>query len=99
MDIENLLLTLLVEGEDLVASGCVRCLLEVRAQTSPCTLTLLGDGILLVDVLGLLGRLILLVELLKSGCEARGEPMLVVEGKCSLDCLVADSVAMGKVFC
>jgi len=97
VDIKNLLLALLVEGEDLVTGWRVRCLLEVRVQASPCASAPLRDGILLVDVLGLLTGLVLLVELLQSRCEARGEAVLVVEGECSLDCFVANSIAMSKV--
>lgn len=66
MHIQHLLLALLVERENLVAGWCVDGLLEVGAQTLPCTSSLLADRVLLVDILGLFGSLVLLVKLLKS---------------------------------
>lgn len=97
MDIENLLLTLLVEGENLMTSWCVGGLLEVCVQAGPCTSTFLSNGVLLIDILGFLSGLVLLVELLKGGCETRGEAVLIVESESSLDCFVTDGVAVGEI--
>lgn len=64
VDIKDLLRTLLVERNDALASRGLGSLLEVRVQCVPHAIAALGDGVFLVDALGLLSGLVLLVELL-----------------------------------
>jgi hypothetical protein len=97
--VKDLLGTLVVERTHALASGSLGSLLEVRRQTPPALVGLLGDAVLLVDGLSLLGRVVLAIELLKGLGEAVGDTVLLVERNGLLDGLVREDVAMGEVFC
>lgn len=56
-----------------------------------------GDTVGLVRRLGLLGGLVLVVEVLERGQEAAGDTVLVVKVERALRSLVADNVAVGEV--
>lgn len=95
MYVEDLLGALHVEAVDAVTGRSVHSLFEVRVQAGPCTCSFLRDAILVVYFLGLLGGLVLGVELLEGVGEAAGEAMLIVETNSTLDGFVADGVALG----
>lgn len=57
-----------------------------------------GDAVGLVCGLGLLGGLVLAIEVLERLQEAAGDTMLVVKVERTLGSLVADNVAVGEVF-
>lgn len=97
--VEDLLGALVVESTHALAGGGLGGLLEVRRQTPPALVGLLADAVLLVNGLGLLGRLVFAVELLEGLGEAAGDAVLLVEGESLLDSLVREDVAVGEVFC
>lgn len=97
VDIKNLLAALVVEVSELLASRCAHGLLEVGAQARPGSNALVSNTVLLVDTLGLCGSLVLGIELLESGGEAGADTVLLVKSKSTLNGLIADGVAVGKV--
>lgn len=70
MDVLDLLATLRVEVDELLAGWGTSCLLEVGCQASEEAVGLGGDTIGLVDRLGLIGGMVLLVEAGEGGQEA-----------------------------
>lgn len=98
MHIHDLLLANGVELSHALTGWCFEGLFEVRGQAGPGTHGVVGDVVLLVEVGGGLGSFCLLVEGLESGCEAGRVAMLRVEVNSAGDGLVADGVAVGKVF-
>lgn len=97
VDVEDLLVSGLVEASQLLASRSTDSLLEVGVQAAPASVGLVGDTILGVDGLCLLGCLVLAVESLQGVGEAAADTVLVVKGNCSLDGLIADDVAVCEV--
>lgn len=98
VDIKNLLAALVVEVSELLASRSAHGLFEVGVQARPGSNTLVSDTVLLVKSLGFCGSLVLGIELLESGSEASADTVLLVKSKSALNGLVADGVAVGKVF-
>lgn len=95
--VQDLLLALRVESADALAGRGLGGLLEVRGQAAPALVSARGDAVLLVDGLGLLGGLVLAVELLQGGGEAVGDAVLLVEGDRALNRLVAQHISVGQV--
>lgn len=97
VDVEDLLVSGLVEASQLLASRGADSLLEVGVQAAPASVGLVGDTILGVDGLCLLSCLVLAVESLQGVGEAAADTVLVIESNCSLDGLIADDVAVCEV--
>lgn len=97
MDVLHLLGSLRVEVDELLARGGAGRLLKVRPQPRKERVGLLGHAVGLVDALGLVGGVVLGIEVLKGGEEAVGDAVLVVKVDGSLDGLVSYDVAMGHV--
>lgn len=97
VNVADLLVRLDVELSHLPTGRRVECLLEVRVQTAPVVHSLVGDLVLLVKTLGPVGGTVLFVEVGKSGREARGEAVLVVQRDGLLDRLVADHIAVSQI--
>ena len=89
MDILDLLGTLGIEVDELLASWGTCSLLEVGRQTSQKTVGLLCNSIGLIDRLGLIGGMVLLVEASEGRQEAVGDTMLAIEVDGLLDGLIA----------
>lgn len=96
VNIQDLLLSLLVERADLLTGRRVGGLFKVRGETRPCLVALGGDGVLLVDGLSALSDLVLGVEVGQGVLELGADAVLLVEGKSTLDGLVADDVSVGQ---
>lgn len=97
MDITDLLIRLQVEIAHFPPCRGIERALKVRVQATPALLSLGGDVVLGVELLGTVGRVHLAVELRQGGCESRGETMLLVQRDGLLDGLIADRVAVSKV--
>ena len=99
MDILNLSGSLCVEVDELLASWSIGSLLVVRGQSSKEGVGSSSDAIGVVDRLGLVGSMVLLVEAGEGVDEAVGDTMFLVELNSTLDGLITDNVAVGKIFC
>lgn len=66
-------------------------------EAAPAVDGLVADLVVLVELLGLVEGVVLLVEVLQGGGEARGEAVLLVQRDGLLDRLVADDVAVRQV--
>jgi len=98
VNVHDLLVALGVEGTDALSSRSVESLLKVGAQTAPAGGSFLRDLVLLVDGLSFLRSLVLGVEVGECLLEATADSVLLVDLESSLDGLVADGVAVCKVF-
>ena len=98
MDIADLLVALGVKCRKLLTSGGIDGFLKVRAQAGPSSAGFLGDTIAGIDAFGAVAGLVLAVEVGKSGGEAVGDTMLVVECNGTLDGIVADGVPVRQIF-
>jgi len=98
VDVQNLLLGLGVEVDKLLASWGTSSLLVVGSQAREEGAGLLGNTVGLVDRLGLVGGMVLLIKVVESGKEAAGNSVLAVKLNGTLDSLVANDVAVSKVF-
>merc|ERR1711977_274077 len=83
--------------DDLLASWSSGGLFEVGSQASEEIVGLLGDTIGLINRLGLVGGMVLLIEVGEGGQEAVGNSVLGVEIDGLLDGLVTEYVAVGNV--
>lgn len=97
MDVLDLLAALGVEVDELLASWSSGGLFEVGSQASEEIVGLLGDTIGLINRLGLVGGMVLLIEVGEGGQEAVGNSVLGVEIDGLLDGLVTEYVAVGNV--
>ena len=97
VDVTDLLVALRVKCKETLTGGGAEGLLEVRVQALPPGLDLLRDPVVGIDALGLLGRLVLVVEVGESVGEAAGDAVLVVESDGFLDGLVADHVPLRQI--
>ena len=97
--ITNLLVALGVEGMETLTGGRAKGFLEVRIQATPTGLDLLRDTVVGIDILRLLGRLVLAVEVGQSVGEAIGDTVLAVESEGALDGLVTDHVTLSQILC
>lgn len=98
VDVAHLLVGLDVEVANLTASRGAERLLKVGVETLPAAGGLVGDLVALIESLGTLCSLVLLVEVGQGSGEAVGDAVLLVQGDGLLDRLVADYIAMCKVF-
>lgn len=97
MDVADLLVALDVEGANLLAGGRTDGLLEISVQALPSGLSLIGDAIVVVKTLGLVSRLVLLIEGGQGVGELRADTVLVVECDGLLNGVVADHVTVREV--
>lgn len=79
VDIEDLLVALLVEASQLLTGWGAQSLLKVRVHGAPASGSLLGNSVLGIDSLSLLGCLVLAVKVVESRQEAVADTMLVVK--------------------
>lgn len=86
-----------VELGDLLAGGRVGGLLKVRVEAAEEAAAAGGDAVGLVGGAGAVRGVVLGVEVLDGGEEARGDVVLVVEVDGALEGRVADDVALGEV--
>lgn len=98
MDIRDLAGGLGIEVNKLLAGRGLGCLLVIRSQSSKERVDTGSDAIGVIDGLGLVGCMILGVELGESLDEAAAYTMLLVEFDGTLNGLITDSVSVGKVF-
>jgi hypothetical protein len=88
-----------VEVNELLSGWRASGLLIVRGQSREKRVGFLGDTIGLVNGAGLVCGMVFIVEALNGRDEAGGDTMLLVEINGTLDCLVTENIAVGKVFC
>ena len=98
MHVQHLLFTGFVERAKLAAGGRIKDAIEIGVHAAPGFSCLLGDTKATVRSASTLARLdIALVEVLESGGEAGRDAVLFIEGNGTLNRLVGDGVAVGKV--
>jgi hypothetical protein len=98
VDILDLSRGLSVEVDELLASWGASSLFVVGSQSSKEGVGSSTDAIGVIDGLGLVGGMVLLIEVGESLDKAVGDTVLLVELDSTLDGLVTDNVAVGKVF-
>lgn len=97
VNVHDLLLTLVVERANALASRRVRGALKVGSDASPASTSASGDAILLVHGLGLLRRLVLAVEVGEGLHEPVADTVLLVHLNGALHGIVGEGIAMGKI--
>lgn len=97
VDVLDLLAAVGVELNDLLASGSVGGLLEVRAEAGEERVGTLGDAVGLVGGLRTVGSVELAVEALEGVQEAAGDTVLGVKLDGALEGGIANDVAVGEV--
>lgn len=97
MDVAHLLVALDVELADSATGRGVERLLKIRVETAPAADGLVADLVALVEPLGALRGVVLLVEVVQDGGEARGDAVLAVQSDGLLERLVAEDVAVRQV--
>lgn len=97
MDVDNLARRLGIEVNELLASRGAGSLLVVGSQTGKQRVCAGSDTVALVNSLGLVGGVVLLVQVLEGGEEAVGNAVLAVEVDGTLGGLVTNAVAVSEV--
>lgn len=98
VDVLDLARALGVEVDNLASGVGGGGLLKVRVETGEEVVGAVGDAVALVGGLGAVGGMVLLVEVLNGGQEARRNAVLGVEVNGVLDGGIANDVAVGEVF-
>lgn len=98
VNLPHLFVSLKIEVPQLAARRGTQSLLEVRVQSTPSTSGLIAELVVLVQTTSTVSGLVLLVEVAEHRREARGESMFRVKGNGLLDCVVAQRIAVSKVF-
>lgn len=97
MDVPHLLVGLDIEVTELLPGRRAESLLEVRMKPPPASGSLVADLVTLIESPYTIGGVVLLVEVGQGRGEFSGHAVLLVEGDCLLEGLVAQRVAMGEV--
>ncbi len=95
--IQHLLAPLLVERTQPLPRRRIGSLLVIARQPAPRLLRTAGRADLLVHLRRTLRDLVVGVELVEGAHETVAEPMLLVESEGTLDCFIADDVAVGEI--
>ncbi len=99
VNVTDLLIALSVEGCKFLTGRGTEGLLEIRAQLHPAGLDSLGDTVVGIHILGLLGGVIFAIKILESIGETLGDTVLLVQSEGTLDGLVTDRVAVRQILC
>lgn len=97
VDVTDLLVALSVKGKQALTGWGTESLLKVRVQATPPGHRFLGDTVVGIDILGLLGRLVFAVEVGQSVGETAGDAVLVVESDGALDGVIANHVTLSQI--
>lgn len=98
VNIGDLLLSFNVESTELLASGSFHGFLKVGVETTPCVPGLVGNLVLVVHRLGLVGHSIFRVEVLQGGCELVAITLLFVNVDGLLNNVIRDGVSVSEIF-
>jgi hypothetical protein len=97
VNVAHLLIGLDIEFAQFLTRGRAQGLLKVTVQSAPAARCLISDLVALIKSLCAICGTSLLVKVAQGACEARGEPVLLVERDGLLDSLVADCIAVCEV--
>lgn len=98
VDILNLTRGLGVEVDKLLTGWSTSSLFIIGSQTGKNRVCLLSDTIRLINTLGLLGSMVLAIEVVQGGEEAARDTMLLVKVDGTLSSIISNGVTMGKIF-